>query len=95
MGKKKAASATPSRPRSFGGLLRGHAKSVREIAQALRDLVYEELPDAEETFYGGRHAMAMYRTTADICWIQPLKQRPEAVRSVLVIDASCGAMRSR
>ncbi len=75
MGKKQAASATSSRPRSFGGLLRGHAKSVREIAEALRDLVYEELPDAEETFYGGRHAMAMYRTTADICWIQPLKQR--------------------
>ena len=48
---------------------------MREIAAALRDLVYEELPDAEEKFYGGRHAMAMYRTTAEVCWIQPLKQR--------------------
>jgi len=48
---------------------------VQDIAKALRDLVYQELPDAKESFYGGRHAMAMYRTTADVCWIQPLKER--------------------
>jgi len=41
----------------------------------LRNLVYEELPDAQESFNGGWHAMAMYRTTADVCWIQPLKER--------------------
>jgi predicted DNA-binding protein (MmcQ/YjbR family) len=43
------------------------------IGKALRDLVYEELPDAEERFYGGRRPMGMYRTKADICWIQPHK----------------------
>ena len=43
------------------------------IGKALRDLVYEELPDAEERFYGGRRPMGMYRTKADICWIQPPK----------------------
>ncbi len=48
---------------------------MQRIAKAVRDLVYEELPDAQERFYGGKHAMAMYRTTADVCWIQPLKER--------------------
>ena len=75
MAKKKAVAAKSPKPKSFTGLIRDHAPAVRRIARALRDLVYEELPDAEERFYGGKHAMAMYRTTADICWIQPLKAR--------------------
>jgi predicted DNA-binding protein (MmcQ/YjbR family) len=47
---------------------------VQTIAKALRGLVYEELPEAQESFYGGQRPMAMYRTTAGVCWIQPLKE---------------------
>ena len=75
MAKKKPTAAKASKPRSFGGLIRGSAANVQRIAKALRELVMEELPDAEESFFGGRYAMAMYRTTADICWIQPLTSR--------------------
>lgn len=35
----------------------------------------EELPDAQESYYGGQRPMAMYRTSADVCWIQPLTNR--------------------
>ncbi len=56
-------------------MIRARSPSVRKIAQALRELVYEELPDAQESFYGGQRAMSMYRTVADVCWIQPLNQR--------------------
>lgn len=76
MGKKKTAAAkkTPT-PRSFSGVIRGRSREVQQIAKALRELVMEELPDAEESFYGGQKPMAMYRTLADVCWIQPLKER--------------------
>jgi predicted DNA-binding protein (MmcQ/YjbR family) len=72
---KRKSSSTSSQPKSFTGLLKGRTKSVRELAHAIRELLYEELPHAEESFYGGNHAMAMYRTTADVCWIQPLTDR--------------------
>ncbi len=52
-------------------MLRGSSREIQQLARALRNLVYEELPDAQERFYGGRRPMAMYRTTADVCWIQP------------------------
>jgi hypothetical protein len=42
---------------------------VRTLAHALRDVVFEELPNVQESFYGGQQPMAMYRTTAEICWI--------------------------
>ena len=71
MAKKKAVAAKASKPRSFSGVTRARSREVQSIAKALRDLVYEELPDAQETFYGGPRPMAMYRTTADVCWIQP------------------------
>jgi predicted DNA-binding protein (MmcQ/YjbR family) len=72
--KVKAKSAT-GQPRSFDALLRGRTKSAQEVARAIRKIVYEELPDAHESFSGGRHALALYRTSADVCWIQPLKNR--------------------
>ena len=75
MAKKKKTVTTSRQPRSFTGLIREHSKSVQGIAKALRAVVVDELPDVEESFYGGQRPMAMYRTTADICWIQPLKQR--------------------
>ena len=75
MARKKSAATRPSRPRSFAGVIRGHSRSVQHIATALRDVVFEELPDAQEAFYGGHQAMAIYRTTAEVCWIQPLKER--------------------
>jgi len=52
-------------------VIRGFSQSVQTIAKALRDLVYEELPDAEERFHGGPRPLAMYRTTGDVCWVQP------------------------
>jgi predicted DNA-binding protein (MmcQ/YjbR family) len=62
-------------PKSFAELLKGRPKSVQELARAIRTIVYEEVPDAQESFYGGRQAMALYRTIAEVCWIQPLSQR--------------------
>lgn len=75
MAKRKSASAKPRRPRTFNGLLKGSHKRVREVAIAVRQVIYTEIPEAEETFHGGRHAMAMYRTRAEICWLQPLNSR--------------------
>ncbi len=45
------------------------------MAKALRDLLYQELPDAQESFHGGHQPIGMYRTLAEICWIQPLTSR--------------------
>ena len=75
MAKKKAATAKPTRPRSFNGVIKGRTRAVQNIAKALRDIVFAELPDAEESYIGGQNAMALYRTTADVCWLQPLKAR--------------------
>ena len=75
MAKNKSVTTKPSQPRNFAGVTQGRSRSVHSIAKALRGLVYEELPDAQESFYGGQRPMAMYRTLADVCWIQPLKQR--------------------
>jgi predicted DNA-binding protein (MmcQ/YjbR family) len=82
MAKTRATATKPARPKNaashpktFNGLLKGRANSVQELAWAIRGIVYEELPDAQETFYGGRHPMALYRATADVCWIQPLSDR--------------------
>jgi predicted DNA-binding protein (MmcQ/YjbR family) len=62
-------------PRSFAGVIKGRSPEVRRLAQSLRDVVFEELPDAQESYYGGRQPMALYRMTADICWLQPLTSR--------------------
>jgi hypothetical protein len=70
---KPSAASIP--PKTFAGLLKARAKPIRELAHAIRELVYEERPDAEESFYGGRQPMAIYRTVADVCWIQPLTDR--------------------
>ena len=75
MAKKKMASSSSGQPKSLAGLLKGRAKSVQELARAIRKVIYEELPDAQESFYGGRHAMALNRTSAEVCWIQPLNER--------------------
>lgn len=75
MAKKEPVAAKSSKPKSFAGVIRGHSRSVQSIAKALRALVYEELADAQESFYGGQRPMAMYRTMADVCWVQPLKER--------------------
>lgn len=73
--KKSAKKKAPSKPRSFTGVIKGRSKVVRELAKELRGLVLEEIPDAEESFYGGDKPMAIYRTLADVCWIQPLTNR--------------------
>ena len=70
--KKKAKTKSKSpKPRSFSGVIRARSREVQAIALAIRDVLYEELSDAEETFYGGPRPMGMYRTTADICFVQP------------------------
>lgn len=57
--------------KNFAGVIRGSSRPVQSIAKALRKLVCEELPDVAERYYAGRRPMAMYRTIADVCWIQP------------------------
>jgi predicted DNA-binding protein (MmcQ/YjbR family) len=75
MATKKTPSSGSSTPRSFTGLIKGRSKPVQAIAKALREVVQEELPGANESYYGGQRPMAMYRTSADVCWIQPLTSR--------------------
>lgn len=72
--KKKVARKAPV-PRSFPGVLKGRSKAVQEICKALREVIFEELPEAQESFYGGPNPMARYRTTSEVCWIQPLASR--------------------
>ncbi len=74
MAKKKKAAVRKQPPiKSFSAVIRDCAPEVRATARALRDLVLLELPDAAERFSGGRRPLAMYRTVADVCWIQPQK----------------------
>ncbi len=73
--KKRAAKAKPYQPRSFSGLLKDRAKSVQELAKAIRTVIAEELPDVQETFYSGKNPMGIYRTNAEVCWLQPLTTR--------------------
>lgn len=75
MAKKKATRKKASKPRTFNGVIKGRTREVQAIGKSLRDVVYEELPNAEESFYGGPNPMGMYRTTAQVCWIQPLTSR--------------------
>ncbi len=70
---KNSAATKRPKPRSFSGVIKNCSRPVQAIAQALRDLVVEELPGAEERFVGGPRSIAMYRTMADVCWIQPQK----------------------
>lgn len=70
MAKKKVTKKAP-KPRSFSGVVRSFSRPIQTIARALRALVFEELADVEERFQGGPRPIAMYRTSADICWIQP------------------------
>ena len=73
--KKKKPAARNVEPKSFAAILKGHDRSVQKLAKALRTLVFEELPDVQETFHGGQRPLAMYRTVGEVCWIQPLKNR--------------------
>ena len=45
------------------------------MAKALRALVFEEIPKAKESFFGNKHAMAMYHNCNEVCFIQPLTDR--------------------
>lgn len=78
MAKKKAArkksTAAPT-PKSFADLVRGKSPSVRKVTKALRTLIYEELPGAEENIHGGKLATALYRSSLEVCGLQPLKDR--------------------
>lgn len=69
--KTKKVAGNAVQPRAFSGVIRDSSRSVQTVAKALRDLVCEELTDVEERFNGGRRPIAMYRMTADVCWIQP------------------------
>jgi predicted DNA-binding protein (MmcQ/YjbR family) len=73
--KSPSKKSTPSKPTSFTGCIRERSASVKRIAKALQTVILEELPTAQEDYYGGQLPMAMYRTTAEVCWIQPLKDR--------------------
>jgi len=73
--RKKSAARQSRQPRSFSGLIKGRTRPVQALATGLRELLYEELPDAQESFHGGHQPIAMYRTIAEIYWIQPLTSR--------------------
>ena len=77
--KKKSVAKTSVRasagPTSFSALTKRRSQPVQKLALALRALVYEEFPNAKEHFFGNKHAMAMYRDSGDICFIQPLTDR--------------------
>lgn len=46
---------------------------MQALARTLRQVVLTEVPEATERFTGGMRPLALYATTADICWIQPFK----------------------
>ena len=69
MAKKTAAkkSAVPK----FADLTRDKPRGVQRTAKALRDLVFQVFPKAEENFMGGKNGMVLYRTLAEVCAILP------------------------
>lgn len=75
MAKAKPAKSSSIPPKTFAAVIRARSKPVQALAKSLRQLVFEELTEAEESFYGGHQPMSQYRTTADVCWIQPLTTR--------------------
>ena len=60
---------------SFTALIKGRPPAVQKLAKRLKKLIQEELPGVEESFYTATNGMAMYRQDAEICWLQPLKER--------------------
>ena len=85
MAKKNIPSVKSRQPNSFVGLLKPYPTSIQGLAKAIRTIVYEELPAAEESFYGGTYPTAQYRTNADahqkpVAWILSMwvGTRPEA-----------------
>lgn len=72
--KKKKQPRRASQPRSFTGMLRGRDRTVRDAASALRELVLQQLPQVQETFHSGQNPLAMYRTDAEVCRIQPFSR---------------------
>ena len=59
----------------FNSLVSDKPAGVKAVARKLREIVYELVPDAQENFFGGRPAMALYRDGREICGIQPLDDR--------------------
>lgn len=68
-----------SRPKTFADVLAPHPPEVQRIAERLRDVVVDALPEAREGIYGGtKVAMALYSLEHDddvVCGIQPAAGR--------------------
>lgn len=73
---KKKVSGTKAEPKAtFSAILRSRSLSVQQLAKRLRGIVFEEIPDAQETFFGKTMGMALYRSTSEVCGIQPCDDR--------------------
>lgn len=71
---EKKGSAGKSKTGTFNDLLSQYDTTVGAIAGRLRQIVYEELPDAEETVWIGGWRLALYKDVSEICGIGPMKQ---------------------
>lgn len=59
--RKDSAKKAPVKPENFEDLIARHSDEVQAVANRLRDLVREVLPEADENIYGGEKVgMALY-----------------------------------
>ena len=73
--KADPASAGTARPKTPAEVFEGHPKPVRELAQQLRELAFETLPELTENAYGGAKVRLTLFSLGDpsnvVCGVQP------------------------
>ena len=64
----------PAAPKTFADLLADHSSDVQRIAERLRDVVFDVLPQAAERVYPA-WGMALYIDDWSVCAIEPRRDR--------------------
>lgn len=73
--KKAAKTKSTGKTGTFEELFSGASPEVRAIAERLRAIVYEVLPNATELVYTGGWKIALFREPTEVCGIQPAGDR--------------------
>ena len=70
---KKTAASTGAKTGTFAELIEQYPPHVQAIAQRLREIIYEALPQAEEKVWTKGWRTAFYKDGTDVCGIGPQK----------------------
>jgi hypothetical protein len=72
--KTATSSDASSKTGTFDDLVAQLPPQAQTIARRLREIVYDELPDAEETVWIKGWRLALYKDVSEVCGIGPVKE---------------------